>query len=103
MASSALNLRDSGLAVDVFARADASREQAEADGFQPGEIEAASAGDVICTLIPESRAAAVRAAEPRGRLLRERSARPPGRAEPPFRNPLAGKSEFCARDFLPPG
>ncbi|OBI20912.1 hypothetical protein A5712_16725 [Mycobacterium sp. E2327] len=49
----ALNLRDSGLAVNVFARADASREQAEADGFQPGEVEAASECDVICTLIPD--------------------------------------------------
>ncbi|WP_068188954.1 NAD(P)-binding domain-containing protein [Mycobacterium sp. UM_CSW] len=49
----ALNLRDSGLAVNVFARADASREQAVADGFQPAEIDAASACDVICTLIPD--------------------------------------------------
>ena len=29
----ALNLRDSGLAVEVFTRADVSREQAEAEGF----------------------------------------------------------------------
>jgi ketol-acid reductoisomerase len=49
----ALNLRDSGLAVDVFTRADASREQAEAEGFTAHEIETASECDVICTLIPD--------------------------------------------------
>ena len=49
----ALNLRDSGLAVDVFTRADDSRDQAEAEGFTPHEIEAASECDVICTLIPD--------------------------------------------------
>ena len=49
----ALNLRDSGLAVDVFTRADASRDQAEAEGFTAHEIEAASECDVICTLIPD--------------------------------------------------
>jgi ketol-acid reductoisomerase len=49
----ALNLRDSGLAVEVFTRADASRDQAEAEGFTPHEIEAASDHDVICTLIPD--------------------------------------------------
>ena len=49
----ALNLRDSGLAVDVFTQADASRDQAEAEGFTPHEIEAASECDVICTLIPD--------------------------------------------------
>jgi ketol-acid reductoisomerase len=49
----ALNLRDSGLAVEVFTQADASRDQAEADGFAAHEIEAASEYDVICTLIPD--------------------------------------------------
>ena len=49
----ALNLRDSGLAVEVFTRADASRDQAEAEGFPAHEIEAASGCDVICTLIPD--------------------------------------------------
>lgn len=49
----ALNLRDSGLAVEVFTQADASRDQAEAEGFTAHEIEAASEGDVICTLIPD--------------------------------------------------
>jgi ketol-acid reductoisomerase len=49
----ALNLRDSGLAVDVFTQADASRDQAEAEGFTAHEIEAASECDVICTLIPD--------------------------------------------------
>jgi ketol-acid reductoisomerase len=49
----ALNLRDSGLAVEVFTRADDSRDQAEADGFTAHEIEAANKCDVICTLIPD--------------------------------------------------
>jgi ketol-acid reductoisomerase len=49
----ALNLRDSGLSVEVFTLADASRDQAEAEGFAPHEIEAASECDVICTLIPD--------------------------------------------------
>ncbi len=49
----ALNLRDSGLAVEVFTQADASRDQAEAEGFPAHEIGAASGCDVICTLIPD--------------------------------------------------
>jgi ketol-acid reductoisomerase len=49
----ALNLRDSGVAVDVFTQADASRDHAKAEGFTPHEIEAASECDVICTLIPD--------------------------------------------------
>ncbi|ORW32439.1 hypothetical protein AWB91_10785 [Mycobacterium paraense] len=49
----ALNLRDSGLAVEVFTQADASRDQAQAEGFAAHEIEAASDCDVICTLIPD--------------------------------------------------
>jgi ketol-acid reductoisomerase len=44
---------DSGLAVEVFTRADASRDQAEAEGFAAHEIEAASECDVICTLVPD--------------------------------------------------
>jgi ketol-acid reductoisomerase len=49
----ALNLRDSGLAVEVFTRADASREQAAAEGFTAHEIESASECDVLCTLVPD--------------------------------------------------
>ena len=49
----ALNLRDSGVAVDVFTQADASRNLAETEGFTAHEIEAASECDVICTLIPD--------------------------------------------------
>ncbi|ORW49281.1 hypothetical protein AWB90_10355 [Mycobacterium paraense] len=49
----ALNLRDSGLAVEVFTQADASRDHAQAEGFAAHEIEAASDCDVICTLIPD--------------------------------------------------
>jgi ketol-acid reductoisomerase len=49
----ALNLRDSGLGVEVFTQADTSRNQAEADGFAAHEIHAASDCDVICTLIPD--------------------------------------------------
>jgi ketol-acid reductoisomerase len=49
----ALNLRDSGLDVEVFTQADDSRDQAEADGFTAHEIQAASECDVICTLIPD--------------------------------------------------
>ncbi|MGP0081030.1 hypothetical protein [Mycobacterium sp.] len=46
-------MRDAGLAVEVFTRADATRDQAEAEGFTAHEIEAASECDVICTLIPD--------------------------------------------------
>lgn len=49
----ALNLRDSGLAVRVCARADASREQAAADGFEAKEVAAANEADVICVLVPD--------------------------------------------------
>jgi ketol-acid reductoisomerase len=49
----ALNLRDAGLAVQVFTQADASRDQAAAEGFTAHEIGAASECDVICTLIPD--------------------------------------------------
>jgi ketol-acid reductoisomerase len=49
----ALNLRDSGLDVRVCVRADASREQAVADGFAAADVEAASAADVVCILVPD--------------------------------------------------
>lgn len=49
----ALNLRDSGIDVRVHARADASREQAAADGFAVGEIPDAGAADVACLLVPD--------------------------------------------------
>ena len=49
----ALNLRDSGFAVQVCVRADASREQAVADGFEPGDLADASTADVVCVLVPD--------------------------------------------------
>ena len=49
----ALNLRDSGLHVGVCVRADASREQAEEDGFDAADLESASEADVVCVLIPD--------------------------------------------------
>ena len=49
----ALNLRDSGLDPQVCVRADASREQAQADGFVPADLAAASAADIVCVLIPD--------------------------------------------------
>src|SRR2546429_8046092 len=49
----ALNLRDSGLDVSVCVRADASRDQAVADGFTAGEIADASAAEVVCVLVPD--------------------------------------------------
>jgi ketol-acid reductoisomerase len=49
----AQNLRDSGFAVQVCARADASRDQATADGFVPGDVNDASAADVVCILVPD--------------------------------------------------
>src|SRR4051812_15011457 len=49
----ALNLRDSGLEVGVFARADDSRTQAQADGFAVGEIEEAGSADVLCLIVPD--------------------------------------------------
>src|SRR3984957_973132 len=53
----ALNLRDSGLAVEVFTQADASQNQAEAEGFTAHEIGAASEKDGICTVIFDGRIA----------------------------------------------
>jgi ketol-acid reductoisomerase len=49
----ALNLRDSGFDVRVCVRADASRDQAVADGFTPVDLEEASSADVVCILIPD--------------------------------------------------
>ena len=49
----ALNLRDSGLDVQVCVRADATREQAVADGFAAADLDAASAADVVCILVPD--------------------------------------------------
>lgn len=49
----ALNLRDSGLDVSVCVRADASRDQAVADGFDAGELTDAGDADVVCVLVPD--------------------------------------------------
>jgi len=49
----ALNLRDSGLAVRVCVRADASRDQARADGFDTLELAEASDAEVVCVLVPD--------------------------------------------------
>jgi ketol-acid reductoisomerase len=49
----ALNLRDSGCAPVVCVRRDATREQAEADGFDARDIEAATDADLICVLVPD--------------------------------------------------
>jgi len=49
----ALNLRDSGLRVQACVRADATREQAVADGFTAADLDAASNADVVCVLIPD--------------------------------------------------
>lgn len=49
----ALNLRDSGCDVRVHARADASRQQAETDGFTPAEIADASDAPIACILVPD--------------------------------------------------
>jgi ketol-acid reductoisomerase len=49
----ALNLRDSGFDVRVCVRADSSRDQAESDGFEPGEVRDASDAEVVCVLVPD--------------------------------------------------
>ena len=49
----AMNLRDSGFDVRVCVRADASRDQAAADGFEPGNLEDASEVDIVCVLVPD--------------------------------------------------
>ncbi|MGO8872631.1 MAG: ketol-acid reductoisomerase [Acidimicrobiales bacterium] len=49
----ALNLRDSGYAPIVCVRHDATREQAESDGFQTHDLTAADDADVVCILVPD--------------------------------------------------
>ena len=49
----ALNLRDSGIDVQVCVRADATREQATDDGFVARDLAAASDADVVCVLVPD--------------------------------------------------
>ena len=49
----ALNLRDSGIGVQVCVRADATRDAARADGFDTREVAGASDGDVVCLLVPD--------------------------------------------------
>jgi len=49
----ALNLRDSGCSPIVCVRRDETREQAEADGFEARDLEAANEADVICILVPD--------------------------------------------------
>ena len=49
----ALNLRDSGLDVSVCVRADASRDQALADGFEARELADAGGADIVCVLVPD--------------------------------------------------
>jgi ketol-acid reductoisomerase len=49
----ALNLRDSGCAPLVCVRRDETREQAETDGFEANDLEAANDADVICVLVPD--------------------------------------------------
>src|SRR5512139_1136572 len=49
----ALNLRDSGCDVSVCVRRDATREQAEADGFTARDVQAANDADILCVLVPD--------------------------------------------------
>ena len=49
----ALNLRDSGLDVTVCVRADATRDNAETDGFATADLDVAAQADVFCVLIPD--------------------------------------------------
>ena len=49
----ALNLRDSGCRVRVCVRADATRAQAEADGFAAADVAAASDAPIACLLVPD--------------------------------------------------
>lgn len=49
----ALNLRDSGQTPVVCVRRDATREQAEEDGFETHELSAANDADVVCVLVPD--------------------------------------------------
>jgi ketol-acid reductoisomerase len=49
----ALNLRDSGVAVQVCVRADATRDEAVADGFDAADLAVAGGADVVCVLVPD--------------------------------------------------
>jgi ketol-acid reductoisomerase len=49
----ALNLRDSGSDVRVCVRADASRDQAVSDGFEPLDLAEAADADIVCVLVPD--------------------------------------------------
>jgi ketol-acid reductoisomerase len=49
----ALNLRDSGVHVEVCVRADDTAETARGDGFSTSDVAAASEADVICLLVPD--------------------------------------------------
>lgn len=49
----ALNMRDSGLDVQVCVRRDETREAAERDGFTAFDLEAANEADVLCLLVPD--------------------------------------------------
>lgn len=49
----ALNLRDSGVDVSVCVRRDATRAQAQDDGFDTRDLESASDADVVCVLVPD--------------------------------------------------
>jgi ketol-acid reductoisomerase len=49
----ALNLRDSGLDPVVCVRRDATREQAESDGFGAHDVAEANEADVLCLLVPD--------------------------------------------------
>lgn len=49
----ALNLRDSGLDVQVCVRADDTLDRAEADGFAAADLPAADEADVVCVLVPD--------------------------------------------------
>lgn len=49
----ALNLRDSGCDPIVCVRRDATRDQAESDGFEAHDVTAANDADVICILVPD--------------------------------------------------
>jgi ketol-acid reductoisomerase len=49
----ALNLRDSGCAVQVCVRADETRERAREDGFPVGPVEQAADASAICILVPD--------------------------------------------------
>lgn len=49
----ALNLRDSGCEPMVCVRRDATREQAEQDGFETHDLATADDADVLCLLVPD--------------------------------------------------